>query len=669
VSGATAGAMRRRGLWLAALLAAAACDGPRRPSGDGAAADAEGHVRASATTVRANAAVAAALPLDDPAAFADARRGFIATDDPLVVTDAAGRVVWSRPAYDFVAGEAPPSVNPSLWRQAMLNGITGLFEVTPGVHQVRGYDLSNMSVIEGETGRIVVDPLTTVETARAALALVNRALGERPVVAVILTHSHIDHFGGIAGVVRAEDVRAGRVRVVAPADFLEEAVSENVLAGTVMGRRAMYMFGSDLARSPRGHVDSGLGRAPALGTTSIIAPTHHVSRTGQRMRIDGVDFVFQFVPQSEAPTELTFHLPARRAFCGAEIVSQTMHNLYTLRGAKVRDARLWAGYIDDAIERFGAETHVVFNSHHWPVWGRGRAIAYLERQRDTYAFIHDQTLRLAAQGMTPGEIAETIELPASLRASFANRGYYGTTKHNARAVYQFYFGWFDGNPAHLDPLPPVEAARRYVDAMGGAEAVVERARAAHEQGEYRWAATLLDHVVFAAPDHDAARDLLARTYDQLGYQAESGPWRDVYLTGARELRHGIRERDIVAGAEDVLRSIPLELFFAAMATRVNGAKADGADLTFNFVFRDLGQSFVLHLENAVLHHRQAEPDPRADATVTLTHDVWLRLVTRRLPLREMVFSDDFVVDGSRLALVSFFRMLDEPMLGFPIVTP
>lgn len=651
------------------LLVLAACaTQPDAPPGD-EAPDADGHVAATAATARANAAVAAALPLDDPAELESARRGFVATDEPLVIADAAGNVVWNRPAYDFVAGDAPPTVNPSLWRRGRLNGIHGLFTVTDGIHQVRGYDVSNMTVIEGETGRIVVDPLTTVETAAKAIALVNRELGERPVVAVILTHSHADHFGGIAAVARADDVRAGRVRVVAPKDFLVEAVSENVLAGTVMARRAMYMYGADLARSPRGHVDTGLGKAPALGTISIMEPTDVVDHTGQRMRIDGVDFVFQHAPHSEAPAELTFHLPRHRAFCGAELVSQTMHNLYTLRGAKVRDARLWSGYVAEALRLFGAETDVVFNSHHWPVWGRDEVVAFLEHQRDVYAYLHDQTLRLAANGKTPGEIAEELRMPAALEESFATRGYYGTVKHNARAVYQFYFGWWDGNPARLDPLPPADAARRYVDAMGGPDAVVGLAETAYERGEYRWAATLLDHVVFAAPDDARARALLAATYDQLGYQAESGPWRDVYLTGARELRHGPHERRFAQGAGGMLRSIPLDLFFDAMATRVHGPKADGTTMTLNFTFRDLGETHVLRLENAVLHHRKGAPDPAATVTVILTHDLWLRLVTREVGLRDLVFSDELDVAGSRLDLLAFLRLLDEPDESFPIVTP
>jgi len=653
---------------LIALVGLAACgnnhDTTTRDFGPDA--DADGHVRATESTARANAAVASELPLDDQAAFDDARRGFVATDDPLVTTAATGQVVWDRPAYDFVTGTAPASVNPSLWRQAQLNNLNGLFKVADRLYQVRGYDLANMSVIEGEHGRILVDPLTAEETAAKAMALVNRALGERPLVAIILTHSHIDHFGGIAGVTGGA---AGSVRVIAPKDFIVEAVSENVIAGAVMGRRAQYMYGTDLSRTARGHVDTGLGKGPAVGRVSILAPTDVVDHSGQEMTIDGVDFVFQYAPHSEAPTELTFYLPQLKAFCGAEIVSQNMHNLYTLRGAKVRDALLWSGYIDEAIERFGDRTEVLFISHHWPVWGRERVIDFLRKQRDTYRYIHDQTLRMASHGMTPRAIAAAMVLPTSLRRSFPNRGYYGTAKHNARAVYQYYFGWFDGNPANLDPLPPQEEGKRYVEAMGGAAAVLEKAQAAYDAGDYRWTATLLNQLIFADPGNTKAKDALARAYDQLGYRAESGPWRDVYLTGAQELRHGVHGRDLTGAAGDIMQNIPLDLFFTAMATRLNGPAADGKDMTFNFVFKDVGKTFVLHLENAVLHHREATADPHADATVTLTRDFWFKLLTKQVSIPDLLLSDDLQVVGSRLQLVGFFRLLDDPNPAFPIVTP
>ena len=630
--------------------------------------DAQGNSAASQHTRDANAAVARALPLADQQDFEDARRGLVASDPEVVIENAAGKRIWDTSAYAFVDGDAPDSVNPSLWRQAKLNGIHGLFEVADGVYQVRGYDLSNMTIIESERGWIVVDPLTARETAAAALDLVRRHLGARPVVAVIFTHSHIDHFGGIEGVLPEGDERRN-VRIIAPRGFVEEATSENVFAGIAMGRRATYMYGMPLSIGVRGHVDTGLGKQPARGEIGIAEPTDLVDRTPQEMDIDGVPFIFQYAPESEAPAELTFYLPDRKAFCGAEIVSHTMHNLYTLRGAKVRDALRWSGYIDEALGLFG-DLEVVFASHHWPVWGNDRAVDYLEKQRDTYRYLHDQTLRLANQGYTPQEIADTLELPSSLRDVFANRGYYGTARHNAKAVYQHYFGWYDGNPANLDPPAPAEAAVKYVEAMGGGDAVLAKARQARDRGDDRWAATLLNHLLFAEPDSAMARELLAAAYDQLGYRAESGPWRDIYLTGAYELRHGVPPAQIdPASMAGLLGRLPPELFFASMATRLNGPKADGKQIKLNFVFTDLDESYVLTLENAVLHHRRADRDPRADATVMLTRDFLVRLATRQAGLRDMLFSDDLNVEGSRTALLNFFSLLDSPDGSFPIVTP
>jgi alkyl sulfatase BDS1-like metallo-beta-lactamase superfamily hydrolase len=658
------------GLWIAiALFGVTACEDRSAPE-SGADVDAAGFSAATSTTAERNAAVAAALPLDDPGDFEAARRGFVAGDDVGTLVGAGERVVWDRRAYDFIDGEAPPSVNPSLWRQAQLNNIDGLFRVTDRVYQVRGFDISNMSVIEGETGRILVDPLTTVETARRALALVERELGKRPIVAVVVTHSHMDHFGGIEGVVSAAQVASGAVRVVAPEGFLHEAVSENVVAGIVMSRRAGFMYGVGLPRSPRGHVDSGLGKNPAMGTFTLLPPTDIVDRTGQAMTIDGVDFVFQYTPESEAPAEMTFFLPQEKAFCGAEIVSHNLHNLYTLRGAKVRDALRWSGYIDEAIRMFGAEFEVIFNSHHWPVWGRQEGVDFLAKQRDVYKYIHDQTLRLAGNGLTPREIAETIELPESLRTTFAVRDYYGTIAHNAKAVYQHYYGWYDGNPANLDPLPPEDAARRYVDAMGGLDAVVVKAQAAFDEGDYRWAATLLDHAVFAAPDSVSAKDLLARTYDQLGYQAEAGPWRDFYLTAALELRRGVvRSVPNPSSMGSILANVPVDLFFTAMATRLDGPAAEGKEITVNVVFTDLDVSYVLELRNSVLRHRLGSPDPEADATLRVTRGFWVRLLTRQAGLRDLVFSDEIEVEGSRLQVLSLLSLLEQPDEGFAIVTP
>lgn len=662
----------RIGSAVAILVLLAACGDQQaspRPETDDTR-DVQGHSAPTSFTVEANAAVARALPLDDPLDFEDARRGLIASEEVLIAGPGdRGRPIWDTNDYAFLEGEAPASVNPSLWRQARLNSIHGLFEVVEGVYQVRGFDLSNLTLIRGATGWIAVDPLTSRETAAAALAFARRHLGDAPIVALILTHSHVDHFGGVAALLPEDPAERAAMRIVAPRGFIEAATSENVLAGVAMGRRAAYMYGAPLERSPRGHVDTGLGKAPALGTLGLAEPTDLVDHTPQPMAIDGVDFVFQYAPDSEAPAELAFHLPAKRAYCSAELANHTMHNLYTLRGAKVRDALLWSGYLDDALERFG-DSEVVFASHQWPVWGNERVRNHLARHRDVYKYLHDQTLRMANAGATPREIAEQIELPAELTNYFAIRGYYGTARHNAKAVYQNYFGWYDANPANLDPLPPEAEARHYVEAMGGSVEVLRKAHEAYQRGEYRWVATLLDHAVFADPKNDDARSLLADTYDQLGYQAEAAPWRDAYLTGAHELRHGITAPATdLANATGVLQHLPPGDFFAAMAARVDGPKAAGKSMTLNFTFTDLGETWVLSLENGVLHARSRDADPHAAASVRLTHDFLVKLATRQAGLREMLFSDDLAVEGSRIELLSFFSLLDSPDGRFPIVTP
>jgi alkyl sulfatase BDS1-like metallo-beta-lactamase superfamily hydrolase len=658
----------------AALLLTLGCgdqpDAPPAASPAAAGADAEGHTSPTQSTIAANAAFAKQLPLADQQDFEDARRGLLLSDPDVVVPGPPGAApIWDTRNYAFVDGDAPDSVNPSLWRQAKLNGIHGLFEVVDGLYQVRGYDLANMTVIRGDTGLILVDPLTAKETAAAAFALARRHLGDAPIVAVLFTHSHVDHFGGVAGVLPDAASQQG-VRIIAPSDFVDEATSENVLAGIAMGRRATFMYGMPLARSPRGHVDTGLGIEPARGTIGILEPTEHITETGQELIVDGVRFVFQFAPHSEAPTEMTFFLPDKKAWCAAEIVNHTLHNIYTLRGAKVRDALLWSDYIDEALQRFG-DAEVVFGSHHWPVFGNARARDLLTKQRDLYRFLNDQTLRLANLGLGPQEIAETLELPASLRDVFPNRDYYGTVRHDAKGIYQFYFGWYDGNPANLDPLPPVDASQRYVEAMGGVPEALRKGREAAERGDYRWAATLLNHVVFAQPENDAARETLAGVYDQLGYRAESGPWRDVYLTGALELRRGIQGGGPdLAAAAGLLGHLPAGRFFDSLATRVDPSKTDGKQSTVNFVFTDVGETHVVTLENSVLHHWQRAADPGAVATVTLTRDFLVKLATGQAGLREMIFSDDLSVEGSRLELLSFFSNFDRNADGrFPIVTP
>lgn len=633
-------------------------------------ADAQGHTPPTRATIAANAATAEEMPLSDQRDFEEATKGLIASKEALQTRGPAGNLIWDQPAYRFIDGDAPPSVNPSLWRQEKLNNIHGLFKVTEGIYQLRGFDLANMSIIEGASGWILVDPLTTKETAADALAFARRHLGSKPVSAVIFTHSHVDHFGGILGVLNPGEAAERNVRIIAPAGFMEEATSENILAGPTMLRRSIFMYGKRLARSERGHVGSGLGKGPAFGgSVGILPPTDLVDRTGQEMTIDGVRFVFQNVSGSEAPAEVTFYLPQKKAFCGAEIVSRHMHNLYTLRGAKVRDALAWSGFIDQARQLFG-EAEVYFGCHHWPIWGRERIDAFLRKQRDMYKYIHDQTLRLAHRGYTPKEIAETIELPESLRSEFSCRGYYGSVRHNSRAVYQAYFGWFDGNPAHLNPLAPAESAKRYVEYMGGAEKVLANARNSFEKGEYRWVAEVLNQLVFADPDNAEARELLAATYDQLGYQSESAPWRDVYLTGAYELRHGSPDQGVdLSTAKELMRQTPLERFFDALAARLNGPDAEGVNLTVNFVFTDLDESHVLTIENAVLHHRKDIPDPNANATLYITHDLYLEMAIGRAKIRDTLFSDDLSVDGSRIDLVRFFLLFDKPDTRFNIVVP
>ncbi|MEH6581039.1 MAG: alkyl sulfatase dimerization domain-containing protein [Halioglobus sp.] len=650
---------------LALFTLLTACQGEVSDPG----ADARGHTAPTAATIAANRQQAKVLPLSEQRDFEEARKGLIASADSLQIAGPGQKMVWNMDAYQFITGDAPDSVNPSLWRQESLNNIHGLFEVTQGVYQLRGFDLANMSIIEGESGWIIVDPLTTRETSAAALAFAREHLGDRPVSAVIFTHSHVDHFGGILGVIDEDEVTSGKVRVIAPEGFLEEATSENVIAGTTMGRRSMFMYGKGLDRSERGHVGSGLGKSPAFGSTGILAATDIVHSTPQEMTIDGVPFVFQNVPGSEAPAELTFYLPLQKAFCGAELVSRNMHNLYTLRGAKVRDALAWSGYIDEAMDLF-PDSEVYFASHHWPMWGQGDIADFLEKQRDTYKYIHDQTLRLASQGHTPAEIAEQLKLPEVLQTSFPNRGYYGTTRHNAKAVYQGYFGWYDGNPANLDPLPPENAAKRYVAMMGGSEKVLELARMDYDKGDYRWVAEILNHLVFAQPQNHEAKSLLASTYDQLGYQAESGPWRDVYLSGAYELRHGAPTEGIgISSAADLLRETPIARFLDLIAAMLNGPKAEGREMVINFVFTDLGETYVLNLKNAVLHHRLAEADPEANATIALTHEMFMKLLLGLGGVRDILFSDEVSFEGSELDLMRFFSLLDKPNETFNIVTP
>ena len=657
----------RQTLALLCLITIAACTDTPVPIGS--QADAYGHTPASEATQMANRQVANEIAQISQRDAEAASRGLIARAENLQIEGPGDTLAWDLSAYDFIRGEAPDTVNPSLWRQAGLNNLAGLYEVTDGVYQIRGFDLANMTLIAGDSGWIVVDPLTSQETARAALAFAHRYLPERPVKVVLFTHSHVDHFGGVLGVTTTDAIASGAVQVVAPEGFMAEATSENVIVGQTMGRRSEFMYGMHLDRSARGHVGSGLGKAPAQGATAIASPTLVITKTPEAITLDGVPFIFQRVSGSEAPAEFTFYLPEQNAFCGAELLSRNLHNLYTLRGAKVRDALRWSGFIDEALQLF-PNTTVIFNSHHWPVWGQKDVGEFLTQQRDTYKYIHDQTLRLAGQGLTPDEIADTIALPKSLQTAFHNRDYYGTVKHNARAVYQFYFGWYNARPATLDPLPTAESSSRYIALMGGADSVLAAAQQAFDEGDYRWVAELLNRLVFAEPNNVMAKAQLAATYDQLGYQAESGPWRDVYLSGAYELRHGVQDTAIlVENVAGLMQEVPIERILELVATLINGPEAEGVELTLNFNLTDRGRNYVLTLKNSVLNHRLAAIDPSANTTINLTHQLLLDILLKQVNARELLTTDALNIEGSGLDLIRFLALLQVPNASFAIAAP
>ncbi len=624
---------------------------------------------ASAATARAHAALAARLPADTGEDFADARRGFLGTVPDGRIVDAEGRVFWNMAAFDFEAGDAPcpPTVNPSLWRQAKLNAIHGLFEVTPGLYQVRGFDISNITFIEGDEGYIVVDPLISSETAAAALALLKRHRVVKPVKSVIYTHSHVDHYGGVRGVISDADIDAG-LKIIAPEGFLEAAVSENVLLGNAMNRRATYMYGALLPRDPTGHVDAGLGKTVSMGMVSLVPPTVSIERTGERLTVDGVEIVFQVTPDTEAPAEMNFLFPRFGALCMAENCSCHLHNLYTPRGAQVRDAKAWSYYIDEAMRLFAGETDVLFASHHWPRWGGERAEAFLKVQRDLYKYIHDQSLRLANHGLTATEIAEEIALPPTLAAEWHTRDYYGTLNHNAKAVYQRYLGWFDGNPANLHKHPPVAAGRRYVDLAGGPEALLAKARIAFGAGDFRWVAEVVNHLVFADPANAEARALQADALEQLGYQAESGPWRAFYLTGAMELRHprppASQPRQAAGGQ---LRALPADKLLDSLSVRLNGPRAGATELAMNLAFSDTSETFSVTVENAVLHHHAGEI--ATAPTVTLARGVLVDLVLGQTTLEAAIDAEAVTATRGAEQLTILLSLLDRFDFWFEIVTP
>ncbi|UAK71149.1 alkyl/aryl-sulfatase [Aeromonas enteropelogenes] len=628
---------------------------------------------ASEFTIQANQNVLHTLPFNDKQDFEDARRGFIAKPDTLTIKDDKGNVVWDLEQYKTYIGldkTAPDTVNPSLWRNAQLNMEYGLFKVTDKIYQIRGFDLSNITFIQGDKGWIVFDPLISPQTAKAALAFINKTLGERPLSAVVYSHSHVDHYGGAAGLFNSPDeVKKNGVQIIAPEGFTEHAVSENVIAGNAMARRAVYMYGALLPRNAQGGVNGGLGQTTSTGVPSLLLPTRFITKTGEEVTLDGVRMVFQMTPGTEAPAEMNTWFPDSKALWMAENTTNTMHNILTLRGAQVRDALKWSSFLNETIETWGDQAQVKFQSHHWPRWGNASIVDYFKKQRDLYKYIHDQSVRLMNMGYTGEEISEKIALPPELNDFWPNRGYYGTLRHNSRAVYQRYMGWYSGNPSDLDNLPPEMVGPKYVEFMGGEQALLKKAKASFDKGEYRWVAEVLKHLVFANPNNQEGKLLLADALEQLGYQAESGPWRSVYLQGAYELRNGVPTAGgTVTASPDTIRAMSPSMLFDYLAVRINPEKAAGKKMVVNMDFTDIGEKHTLSLENAVLNHTTryaASPD----VTVTLSKQTLDDIQLGQGTLEQKIASGEIKVQGDQQTFSDFVSLLDKFNFWFNIVTP
>ncbi len=593
---------------------------------------------------------------NDRTDYEDADRGLIGSLKPCIIRGADGSEFWHNDALGFLSGDCPDTVNPSLWRQSQLTARQGLYEVTEGIYQVRGLDLSNMTLVESDNGIIVIDPLISAECAAAALALYRTHRGHRAVTAVIYTHAHGDHFGGVHGVYESE------VPIIAGHGFMEAAVSENVYAGTAMARRALYMYGASLPKSPTGQVGAGLGATTSVGSIGLIPPTLEITHTGQEEVLDGVRIQFQMTPGTECPVEMNFFFPERRALCMAENATHNLHNLLTLRGAVVRDPRIWARYLNEAVNLFCNDADVAFASHHWPMWGRDRIVTYLRQQRDLYTYLHDQTLRLMNHGYTGMEIAEMMEMPPALEAAWHTHGYYGSVSHNVKAIYQRYLGWFDGNPSSLWEHPPVEAATRYVECMGGTDEVVTKARRYADDGDLRFAAQLLKHAVFADATHAEAKALLGDVYECLGFGAENGTWRNFYLQGAAELRTGDVGQPVSLTSPEMVGALGIDQLFDTIAIRINGPRCWNESFAINWVFTDLGHTYRTTLSNGVLILDIDPASASADLTLTLTKQLFLRMLGG-------AGLDGITTDGDTPLLARLLSFLDESTPSFAIVTP
>ena len=609
------------------------------------------------------------LPFADRQDFADAGRGFLGTSESRTITNAEGSVVWDLDAYDFIHSDAPDTAHPSLWRQGQLCARDGLYEVVPGIYQVRGFDISNATFVEGDSGVIVIDPLTCQETAAAAFALYRSLRGDRLIVAMIYTHSHIDHFGGVKGMLSEEEVAERQIPVIAPEGFMGHAIEENVFAGTAMARRAAYMYGAALDKGPSGQIGAGLGQTVPTGVPTLIPPNLDITFSGQELTIDGVRIVFQVTPGTEAPSEMNFFFPDFRALCAAENATHTLHNILTLRGAVVRDAHDWAHYLNETIDLFGAELEVVFASHHWPTWSQDRAVEFLAVQRDMYLYLHDQTLRMINQGFVGTEIAEAMQIPPALVAAWHTHGYYGSVSHNVKAIYQRYLGWFDGNPAHLWNHTPTEAAQRYVSAFGGPDAAVDIAQTAFDGGDYRWCVEVLNHVLFHDENHVAARALQADAFEQLAFGCENGTWRNFYLGGATELRRGNFGTPTVASSPDLFGALTIGQIFDSLAIRIDGPKAWDLHLVISWVFTDVSVTYVTELRNGALNHRTTDAPAAGSTTFTLTRLALGGLVAGVLTLPDALQSGAVSVDGDPSVLGPLVGVMAEVDRAFAIVTP
>ncbi|MEQ1497897.1 MAG: alkyl sulfatase dimerization domain-containing protein [Novosphingobium sp.] len=623
---------------------------------------------ASAATRAAQTRQGAALPVEDGRDAEFANRGFIATRADPIIRDAKGKPVWNLDAYQWVSGPAPDTVNPSLWREVGLLRIHGLFKVADGVWQVRGFDVSNMTIIAGKTGWIVVDPLTTRETAAAALELVNQQLGGRPVTAVIYSHSHGDHYGGVRGIVSEADVTAGKVAIIAPDHFMKETASESVLAGPAMGRRAGYQFGTGILPGAQGQMGSGIGMGLPAGEITLIAPTDTIAKTGDTRTVDGIALEFQMVSGSEAPSELNVFIAAPRVFLSAEMSTCSLHNILTPRGAKVRDTHAWAGYLDEALTLYGGRSDAVISSHCWPRFGQGEVAGMLASQRDNYAFLHDQTVRRMNQGQTAPEIAEGLVQPPELAGQWFNHGYYGTYSHNSKAVYQFYLGWYDGNPSNLNPWPPQERAKRYVSAIGGPKKVIALARKAMAAGDYRWSSELLNHVVFADPANAEARALLADSYEQQGYQAESAIWRNQYLSAARDLRQGYKPGGVNSQGQDMIAAVPSQLLMDSVATRYDPARLSWPRVDLNIELTDRKEVIGIEAGKTVLVARVGQPVANPAVILRGPRRLILGLLFLKLPLAQLEAAG-LEVEGDPDAVAALQAALDPVSPGFTIVEP